>query len=307
MTRFFVRLRKLLWLVALSASAATQTLECGELPNKVDPIVTVSVRQLSQKLYEYSYTVANGATAQQEISDFDLDIPLPVIEPQRPAGWSFGAYRRRSTFGWGATEAAPLPPDTPDDGGVPPGIAQIKPGTSLGGFGFKSSKPPGPVVYYVTGYVPMRVYPTEMEAEIASEECPQTDRFKVAVRGMTQGPVDATPVQILIKPAAPLPVSIEPGAKGVIPVAILGGATFDVTRIDRASLQFGPNQTQAVDKAGHLEDVNGDGRDDLLVHFNSPSAGIQCGDMAAFLRGRTVDGPQFVGGQEIRTVSCHRR
>ena len=50
-------------------------------------------------------------------------------------------------------------------------------------------------------------------------------------------------------------------------MAILGSSTIDVTTIDVSSLSL--NEV-GVAHEGHVKDVNGDGIDDLKVHFNVP-------------------------------------
>ena len=63
------------------------------------------------------------------------------------------------------------------------------------------------------------------------------------------------------------PSKLNTGSNGVLPVAILGSSTVDVTGIDVSSLSL--NQA-GVAHDGHVEDVNGDGIDDLMVHFPIP-------------------------------------
>jgi hypothetical protein len=53
-----------------------------------------------------------------------------------------------------------------------------------------------------------------------------------------------------------------------------------------------------------LEDVNGDGNTDLLLHFKTQDMGIQCGDISASLTGKTLDGQAIQGSDSIITVGC---
>jgi hypothetical protein len=73
-----------------------------------------------------------------------------------------------------------------------------------------------------------------------------------------------------------------------IPVAILSTDTFDATTTDADSVRFGKTGTEAseVHRVGyggnaqrHVEDVNGDGRDDLLFHFRFGDTGFSCDDI----------------------------
>src|SRR5262249_15545179 len=80
------------------------------------------------------------------------------------------------------------------------------------------------------------------------------------------------PVDLSIKPDADTPVPINAKSHGKIPVAILSTSTFDaVTTIDTASLTFGPtgDEHSLAFCNTEGEDVNGDGRLDLVCHFET--------------------------------------
>ncbi len=115
-------------------------------------------------------------------------------------------------------------------------------------------------------------------------------------------------VEIDIKPGSD-PNSINPKSKGVIPVAILGSDTFDVTDVDVETLEFGPEGATPVHDltdpavyAEHLQDVNTDGFMDLVCHFRTQDTGIVKGNTEAALTGETVGGQLFEGTDSIRTV-----
>ena len=96
---------------------------------------------------------------------------------------------------------------------------------------------------------------------------------------------------------------INPKSNGVIPVAILSTNSFDASTIDQASLRFGPGQALAEGN-GHLEDVNGDGQLDLVLHFRTQDSGIQCGDTSVSITGQTLNGTPIQGSDSITTVGC---
>ena len=110
-------------------------------------------------------------------------------------------------------------------------------------------------------------------------------------------------VDIDIKPGS-FPNSINPRSKGVIPVAILTTATFDATTVDPLSVKFGPAGATESHGRGHIEDVDGDGDQDLVLHFRTQDTGIQCGYTSASLTGNTFDGAEIQGSDLIRTVGC---
>jgi uncharacterized protein YegL len=115
-----------------------------------------------------------------------------------------------------------------------------------------------------------------------------------------------------------LDIDIKPGSfpnsinvmkkKGVIPVAVLGSETFDVTTIDVTTLRFGPNKVPTAHDltlprvgARHYKDVNYDGWLDLVSHYSTPLTGLMPGMTHACLYGET-NGLDFIGCDSIRTV-----
>jgi hypothetical protein len=100
------------------------------------------------------------------------------------------------------------------------------------------------------------------------------------------------------------PNSINPRSQGVIPVAILTTDTFDATAVDPSTVLFGATGTEATPVHAALEDVNSDGRTDMILHFNTQDTGIQCGDTSASLTGETFSGQAIQGSDAIQTVGC---
>lgn len=111
------------------------------------------------------------------------------------------------------------------------------------------------------------------------------------------------PVAIDIKPGSD-PNSINPGSKGVIPVAILTTGGFDAATVDPAAVRFGATGTEAAPAHSTLADVEGDGDTDLILHFRTPDTGIECGDTSASLTGETFGGQQIEQTDSIQTVGC---
>src|SRR5882724_3706498 len=111
----------------------------------------------------------------------------------------------------------------------------------------------------------------------------------------------ATSIAIDIEPGT-FPNSINPRGKGVIPVAILTTDTFDATAVDPTTVRFGPNGTEAAPVQSALEDVDGDGDTDMILHFKTQDTGIVCGDTSASLTGETFGGQAIEGSDSIKTV-----
>ena len=118
---------------------------------------------------------------------------------------------------------------------------------------------------------------------------------------------DTQAVDIDIKPGSDRN-SINLRSKGVIPVAVLGSSTFDVTNIDVTTLIFveaypAHDLTNPAAYADHLRDVNSDGYTDLVSHYRTQETGI--GDLineVPCLSGATIFGREFVGCDEVNIV-----
>ncbi len=100
-------------------------------------------------------------------------------------------------------------------------------------------------------------------------------------------------VDLDIKPGSD-PNTINSRSMGLVPVAILGSADFDIADVDITTVTFGPGAAVPVHD-GHFEDVNGDGIIDLVFHFAQKDTGLSPGDTEADLIGSTLDGTDFCG------------
>ena len=107
-------------------------------------------------------------------------------------------------------------------------------------------------------------------------------------------------VTIDVKPGSDRnPINLK--GNGVIPVAILTTEDFDATTVDPATVRFGPGEAEEAHGKGHIEDVDNDGRDDLVLHFKTGEAGILDGDTEAGLTGQTFDDQDIEGSDVIDT------
>lgn len=105
--------------------------------------------------------------------------------------------------------------------------------------------------------------------------------------------VEPFPVTVDIKPGSDNN-SVNPRSKGVIPVAILSDGDFDATTIDASTLSFGPGGA-TPDHGGHIEDVDDDGDDDLMLHFRTRDSGVSNSDVSLCLTGFTESGIPIAG------------
>ncbi|HEM61926.1 MAG TPA: hypothetical protein ENO24_06515 [Chloroflexi bacterium] len=110
------------------------------------------------------------------------------------------------------------------------------------------------------------------------------------------------PVAIDIKPGSE-PNAINLSANGIIPVAILGSADFDVNDVDPTTVTLEGAALRLKGKSGNygsFEDVNGDGYLDLVVHIVDFI--VSDGATTATLTGSLWDGTPIEGTDSIVIV-----
>jgi hypothetical protein len=140
---------------------------------------------------------------------------------------------------------------------------------------------------------------------------PGTKVFTTIQGGFTSGSdvfSAQCPVDILhpidIKPGN-FPNSINKGAKGTLPVAILSTADFDATTVDPTTVKL-EDTSVALNRRGEprasTKDVNRDGLLDLVVHFKIRDLPFTVVDTMAVLDGETFDGTPISGTDTIRLV-----
>jgi len=112
-------------------------------------------------------------------------------------------------------------------------------------------------------------------------------------------------VDIDIKPGSD-PNAINNDGNGVIPVAILGSETFDVSQILADTITMEGLALKTVGKADkllyHYEDVNEDGFEDLVVQIQDEDGVFEPGEGEATVTGLLVDGRTFTGTDSIVVV-----
>lgn len=112
-------------------------------------------------------------------------------------------------------------------------------------------------------------------------------------------------VEIDIKPGSD-PNCFNNDGHDVIPVAILGSANFDVTDVDAGTVALAGLSVGVKGKSNklmaHIEDVNGDGFDDLVVQIEDVDGTFTSGSGVATLMGNLFDGTPFQGSDEICVV-----
>src|SRR5262249_23620211 len=88
----------------------------------------------------------------------------------------------------------------------------------------------------------------------------------------------------------------------VIPVAILTRPNIDATTVEPSTVRFGKTGIEAAPVRAAFEDVDSDGRLDLVLYFRTQNTGLQCGDRFGVLAGQTMSGQVIHGVNRIMTV-----
>lgn len=124
----------------------------------------------------------------------------------------------------------------------------------------------------------------------------KNDNFGFVTASIAKG------VDIDIKPGSD-PNCFNNNGNGVIPVAILGSITFDVSQVDDTTVELAGMAVKAVGKKGkllsHIEDVNGDFVDDLVVQIEDADGTFSVGSTTTILTGNLFDGTPFEGTDTI--------
>ena len=113
-------------------------------------------------------------------------------------------------------------------------------------------------------------------------------------------------ISIEVKPGSGELAPVNPKARGTIPVALLSSAEFNAlnVKMDAKSLTFGATGSeQSLRNCGKDgEDVNGDGRLDLVCHFDNQLAKFSEEDDRGTVRGVTSAGLPFEGHGMLKVV-----
>jgi len=118
----------------------------------------------------------------------------------------------------------------------------------------------------------------------------------------------------LIQSVQTMPLDIKPGSgpnsinlrsEGTVPVAILSTPGFDATVVDSSTVTLA-GAPVALRSNGtpmaSLEDMDGDGRLDLVLHFSTADLRLDQGSTEALLQGQTMDGISVLGVDWVRIV-----
>ena len=146
-------------------------------------------------------------------------------------------------------------------------------------------------------------YPDRADVEVVDGLIYLADRWG-GLRIIDLGPeyAQTIPVDLDIRPDSDAN-AVNPSARGILPVAVLGSATFDVAEVDASTLAFGPGEAAPLHSSGgHAEDVNDDGYTDWVSHYRIEEVEVAVGDTELCLTGENLDGIPIEGCDAIVTV-----
>lgn len=125
--------------------------------------------------------------------------------------------------------------------------------------------------------------------------------YKLTISGASP---ELRQISIDIKPGGGKVAPINPKSRGGIPVALLSSDDFNALTVDFNSLTFGSTgdepSLQRCGKGG--EDVNGDGRLDLVCHFENQVAKFEATDLEGIVKGKGADGMRFEGRGLLKVI-----
>ncbi len=107
-----------------------------------------------------------------------------------------------------------------------------------------------------------------------------------------------------------LPSAVNISKQGVVPFAVLSTASLDgVADVDPANLRFGATGTEdsVRDCATEGEDVDDDGRLDLVCHAETQLTGITCDTTVTVVTGTLRNGDAFTSQDDVYVTPCRRK
>ena len=147
--------------------------------------------------------------------------------------------------------------------------------------------------------------PSQFEIENSAESLqPITAEIDGQVLEIMPGTPAAVLVAIDIKPGNDIN-SVNLGSNGTVPVAILSSASFDATTVDPVTVTLSGSSVKLRGRGTAMvliEDVNGDGWLDQVIHVSTDALELSSSDTEAVLEGQTVSGVTVRGVDQVRIL-----
>jgi hypothetical protein len=162
-----------------------------------------------------------------------------------------------------------------------------------------------PAIWYPyshSGVVPFRSPLTPATESVRLDTEPNgnqdaADAFEAVGNCTLFAPMDFKPAQS--------PNIVDLSIDGKPTAAFLSTSTYDATKIAAGSVRFGVSGSEAAPLTSALQDVNADGRQDLVLSFKRSQTGIVCAttqvEMSAIDPG---SGKRFYESDSVQTTNC---
>ncbi len=155
--------------------------------------------------------------------------------------------------------------------------------------------------YYIVGVSPYPHYFKDGGADLNPSRPFAAGDYELVISGASSA---VQQINIEVKPGSGEFAPINLKSRGKIPVALLSSNEFNAMDVNVASLTFGATGDEAslrsCGRGG--EDVNGDGRLDLVCHFENQKTGFASDTLEGILRGKTQGGQDFEGRGVLKVV-----
>lgn len=304
---------------------------CPKIPYTAISVEIIPKVSFNKKtaLYKYEYIFKNDISSQLPIELLRMSTNQNVQSAKATHHWDVSFDNIDIEMLWSAM------PDPELD-------SLISPGKSISGFEFESPNPPGPIKYAVGGWkdilvrsnFPRIIFAPGEKEKYAHDEieanCPGEnfeDRLAEVI-GITTGPIrpDTIIGKLRLRKINEKKwhgkhdeknptMEISSLDTGKIQLMLFDDKDIDVSKIDLASIKFGPGEampvktefTQYVDDekdseiVDHLKKHN---KSHLLMEFNFAALKVECDiDHALFLNAKLGDKKLF-GAVKIKPASC---
>jgi hypothetical protein len=151
-------------------------------------------------------------------------------------------------------------------------------------------------------YVGVSHYPRYFrDGGVANSGAASNGDYRLVISGVSSSVVHIT---ISVKPGSDEVAPINPKARGRVPVALLSSDDFDPANVVVNSLTFGHDGSEeSLEKCNKpSDDLNQDGKNDLVCHFDNQLTGIRKGDIEGVLKGEMKDGTMIEGRGLLKVV-----
>lgn len=225
------------------------------------------------KLYTYTFDISSKSISKQDIWSIIVETTGQIVDTKMPQGWFFDVFADRPLGGWSIGRDEPIQRFI------------LKPGQGKR-FALISPDPPGPGWIYLEGLTGVPTATDEILDLLETNPAlfdPTVNSVRVAAtvpQAFSSLRITSSPTTIdLSKP------------KDTIKVVAFGSQNLPALRdVNVHTWGFGPASAAETHGTVHLSDVDGDGVEDVELHFFVGGLGLRRGDNIVCLFGR-IDGP----------------